>query len=100
MLQANDSTVVLDPVSYGTNGSWAISLWMQPSPAGLTGTQFEYIYSQNNSAEAYPTGWEPNQVRAQWHVGFVKRLSGICRQYGPKSCCRQGRRDLSHWIYA
>lgn len=62
MLQANDSTVVLDPVGYGTNGSWAISLWMQPSPAGLAGTQFEYIYSQDNRAGAYPTGWEPNQV--------------------------------------
>lgn len=53
---------MLDPVLYGKNGQWAISLWFKPSPTGLAGSQFEYLLSHTNRAQAYPTGWEANQA--------------------------------------
>lgn len=54
---------MLDPVLYGRNGQWSVSLWFKASPAGLAGNQFEYIFSHSNREQPYATGWEANQVR-------------------------------------
>lgn len=63
IVQSTDSTVMLDPVAYGRDGKWAVSLWFKPSPSGLAGNQFEYIYSHTNREQKYTTGWEANQVQ-------------------------------------
>ena len=63
-LQANGSTVILDPVEFGQEGPWALSLWFRPTPTGLVGDQFEYLFSQGNADTTYATGFEANQVKS------------------------------------
>lgn len=58
--QEQDSTVVLDPVVYGTSGPFAINIWIKPG--ALNGSSFQYLYS-HAASKYYPTGWEPNQAR-------------------------------------
>ncbi len=60
LAQANDSTIVLDPVKYGTTGKWAINIWMKPG--SLYGNNFQYMFSHAQN-KFYQTGWESNQVR-------------------------------------
>lgn len=64
-MQNNGSAVSLDPVEYGQGGAWAINLWFRASPSGLVGDQFAYLFSQQNSDQAYTYGWEANQVCLQ-----------------------------------
>lgn len=61
-MQENSSTAILDPVEFGQEGPWGLSLWFRPSPAGLVGDQFEYLFSQGNADTTYATGFEANQV--------------------------------------
>lgn len=65
--QANDSTIVLDPVVYGTSGSWAINIWMKPG--GTYGSNFQYMFSHAQN-KLYQTGWESNQVLVPIQILF------------------------------
>ncbi|EIE21984.1 hypothetical protein COCSUDRAFT_56427 [Coccomyxa subellipsoidea C-169] len=58
--KVNDSTIVLDPVSYGSSGQWAINIWMKPG--SLYGSNFQYMFSHAQS-KFFQTGWESNQIR-------------------------------------
>ena len=63
MLQPNMSAVLLSSVSYGTGGSWAITMWVKPG--GLVGTGYEYLFSQNQSNSRMPNIVQPNQVQTR-----------------------------------
>ena len=62
VVQRNGSIVALDPVQFGQEGQWTVSMWFRPNPSGLVGDQFEYLFSQQNQDERYTSGFEPNQV--------------------------------------
>lgn len=87
LLQDNSSTVILDPVEFGEEGPWALSLWFCPTPLGLVGDQFEYLFSQGNADTAYLTGYEPNQVRP-----IVHQLSSMSDTAGvTQLSCKQAK---------
>ena len=56
---ATDSAVILDYVPYGAAGPFAITLWAKPG--GLFGSNYEYLYSHNQSNPTLHTE-QPNQV--------------------------------------
>jgi hypothetical protein len=66
-VQANDSTIVLDPVTYGTSGQWAINIWMKPG--SLYGSNFQYMFSHAQN-KFYQTGWESNQA-SPWQQALL-----------------------------
>jgi hypothetical protein len=58
-VQANDSTVLLEPVVYGQSGPFAINLWFKVN--SVYGDAFQYLYSHTTS-NSEGSGWGPNQV--------------------------------------
>ena len=60
LLQAKESQVLLDDVPYGSNGSFAINVWVQP--VDLTGNNHQYIFSHGLVDTAYDDHWQANQV--------------------------------------
>ena len=58
--QPDSGAVLLDPVPYGKNGSWAITVWIKPG--GLVGGGYEYLFSPNQSDPTLPTMVQSNQV--------------------------------------
>ena len=80
--QADDSTIVLDPVVYGTTGAWAINLWMRVGNA--SGAAFQYLYS-HAASKYYATGWESDQVPVQ---SLVPKL--ICLDCSVAWPCKLG----------
>lgn len=58
---------MLDTVPYASNGSFAVSLWMQRLPGSDTsGELFQYLYSHTGLG-GQTTGQAPNKVR-RWRL--------------------------------
>lgn len=57
----NGNSIILDSVPYGTDGSFAINLWMRRQPdSAFSGKVFQYLYSHTSGDAASPMS--PNQV--------------------------------------
>ena len=60
-LQDKENSIILDSVPYGTDGSFAINLWMRRQPdSEFNGKVFQYLYSHTSGDAASPMS--PNQV--------------------------------------
>ena len=70
----------LQPPVYGLQGPWAINIWIKAG--SLLGSQFQYIFSQNNTNTNASNPWADNKVTAAWprfafHVITVHKLLSL-----------------------
>lgn len=63
--QADSDSITLSNVPFAaTNGSFAINLWMRrPGNANLTGTQYQYLFSQASTPSSLVA--QPNSVSSR-----------------------------------
>ncbi|KAK9861130.1 hypothetical protein WJX84_010885 [Apatococcus fuscideae] len=59
--QDSDTRVLLDDVTYGSNGSFAINVWVRP--VNLTGDSYQYIFSHGLVDRDGADPWQANQVQ-------------------------------------
>ena len=59
-MQDAGSLVLLDPVPYGQQGPWAISLWFKVTD--ISGTSLQYLLAHAASNNYAEDSLDPNQV--------------------------------------